>query len=68
MILPEVTQNLLRKANPQSFDLYDCVFIQGGELKFYCEKLREKLISMYLAEHKNLAVFLQHSRNGNLLK
>lgn len=46
MQLPEVRNDLLRKSNPMNFDLYKCVFTEGGELAFYAERIRERLLQM----------------------
>jgi len=46
MLLPEVRNDLLRKSNPMNFDLYKCVFTEGGELAFYAERIRERLVQM----------------------
>lgn len=35
MTLPEVKDELLKRANPNNFDLYMCAFGDGGELQAY---------------------------------
>lgn len=44
MMLPEVKFDLLRKSNPMNFDLYKCVYTEGGELAFFAERIRDRLI------------------------
>lgn len=43
MQLPEVTQDLFLKANPNRIDLYDSAFTTGGELESYATYIHEKL-------------------------
>lgn len=52
MKLPEVKEELLKRANPHLFDLYRCAFEQGGELQVYAEHIRQKLMQL----NKNLVI------------
>jgi len=37
MKLPEIKDDLFQKVNPMSFDLYDCVVKEGGELYIFAK-------------------------------
>lgn len=41
--MPEV-KDMLKRSNPNAFDLYQCAFLNGGELEVYAERVRTKLI------------------------
>ena len=47
MKLPEIKDELLPRANPNNFDLYQCAFGEGGELEAYAEYIRKKIIQIY---------------------
>lgn len=47
MKLPEVTQELLKRANPNTMDLYQCSFMEGGELEAYARHLHKKLLHIF---------------------
>lgn len=49
MRLPEVKNELIRKANPMNFDLYRCAMSVNGELESYAEHIHSKLLNL----HKN---------------
>ena len=46
MQLPEVTQDLFLRANPNRIDLYDSAFTTGGELESYATYIHKKLITL----------------------
>ena len=46
MLLPEVKDELISKANPNSIDLYQSAFSPGGELESYSAHIRLKLIQL----------------------
>lgn len=46
MMLPEVKDELISKANPNSIDLYQSAFSKGGELESYAAHIRLKLIQL----------------------
>ena len=47
MMLPEVKDELLKRANPNQFDLYQCAFNEGGELETYALYIHKKLLLLY---------------------
>jgi len=40
MRIPEVKDDLIKRSNPNNFDLYKVAFSAGGELEFYAERIR----------------------------
>ena len=46
MQLPEVRLELLKRANPHNFNLYDCAFGEGGELQVYATYIHKKLLQL----------------------
>ena len=46
MLLPEVKDELITKANPNSIDLFQSAFSSGGELESYSAHIRLKLIQL----------------------
>jgi len=75
MQLPEVKFELIKRANPNNFDLYKCAFSEGGELEAYAKYLHKKLQQLYenqLMEQKRLELTLQSTlmatmRSGGLV-
>lgn len=46
MQLPEITQDLFIKANPNNIDLYDSALTNGGELQSYATYIHKKLTQL----------------------
>lgn len=46
MSLPEIKNDLIKRYNPNNFDLYECTFGVGGELQAYSERIRVKLMQI----------------------
>lgn len=42
--MPEVNKDMIKRSNPNAFDLYQCAFGHGGELEVYADRVRTKLI------------------------
>jgi len=59
MQLPEVKFELIKRANPNNFDLYQCAFGEGGELEAYAKYLHKKLLMLYdnkMMEEKRMEI------------
>ena len=52
MKLPEVKDDLIKRSNPNNFDLYKVAFSDGGELGFYAERIRQKLLYVFEQEQR----------------
>ena len=47
MRITEVKDDLIKRSNPNNFELYKVAFSAGGELEFYAERIRTKLLYIF---------------------